>query len=808
MTSLIVVATGPSRNTARAVAAAVAQMGGGSEVIVAHAWSDEDAARRHVVTLAGLPNVSYVDVSGKSPAAALADAVAATTGDRFAVIDGSEGPEPSYVRRAEEALDDLSLSWAGAPGKWWEGERNGLPRRAGAEDLLGSIRPVAVATLIRRSAFENAGGFNQSLEGLALWEFLLRLHARGEHGLLLAAEAGGIDTDDVMLLDELRADRHLPAMRRIFRIHRDLFERHQARVLTDRDRLARRLWLRERQLVERRDRARAELAAAVDQVNALRGELAGHGVATPEWNDLRGTSPVSRYWGLDRGRPIDRYYIDAFLEQHQSDVHGRVLEVLDDGFTKRYGGARVTRADVLDIEPGNRRATVISDLRSGALLEEDAFDCFILTQTLNLIDDMPAAIRQAYRVLKPGGVLLVTLPCVSRRVIEYGEDGDFWRVLPAAALQLFGSVFGSSNIEVRGRGNLLAMTAFLHGLACEDVDEHELALDDDVYPLLVTIRAVKAAAPAVVRRVVRPAAIIRHHRVACVAEDPHALAVTPDVFRAQLEYLARNRTLVSARELAATAVSGDPLDGAVAITFDDGYLDNLRLAAPILQEFNAPATFFFTTEQLGRPRRFWWDVLAGATLFSSSRDMLELRIGGAWWRHPMDTEAARKAAHDALYMRVKRSGPAVRDDILRQLAPYDGSPPDVYGRPMVLDELREMASRPHVEVGAHTVHHLELATVEPDVLFQEVFECRTALERALERPIDLFAYPFGSVSPEAAAIAQSAGYTYAMTCEARPLRRGEIPHRIPRLGQTPSVAGAAFVDWFDRQLATDRVGGR
>src|SRR5438132_2000891 len=128
---------------------------------------------------------------------------------------------------------------------------------------------------------------------------------------------------------------------------------------------------------------------------------------------LRRTTPLSDGWGKDRGTPIDRVYIEQFLAEHRADVHGRVLEVKDNRYTTRFGSG-VTRRDVLDVDATNRHATIVADLAAADAVPPDQFDCFILTQTLQYIFDLEPALRHVCRVLRPGGVLLATVPSISR----------------------------------------------------------------------------------------------------------------------------------------------------------------------------------------------------------------------------------------------------------------------------------------------------------------------------------------------------------------------------------------------------------
>jgi SAM-dependent methyltransferase len=202
------------------------------------------------------------------------------------------------------------------------------------------------------------------------------------------------------------------------------------------------------------------------------------------------THPVSSNWGYDRGRPVDRWYIERFLEQHRADITGHVLEVKDSGYTDRFGHAVEERA-VLDIDPANERATYVADLAAAAAVPSGAFDCFVLTQTLQYVFDLHAAVAHAHRMLRPGGVLLLTLPVVSR--VTDPPLTDFWRFTPLAAERLLEEVFAPGEIQVQGRGNVLSQVAFLEGLAAEDLTEAELADDDARQPLLVCARAVRAA---------------------------------------------------------------------------------------------------------------------------------------------------------------------------------------------------------------------------------------------------------------------------------------------------------------------------
>ncbi len=212
-----------------------------------------------------------------------------------------------------------------------------------------------------------------------------------------------------------------------------------------------------------------------------------------QWCGLRQLKPASIVFGLDRGRPIDRYYIESFLSTYSADIQGRVLEIGDAGYTRRFGGDKVRQSDVLHAVPGNPEATLIGDLATGTGIPELAFDCLLLTQVFLVIYNVQDAIRHSYQALKPGGVLLATVPGISQ-ISRYDMDrwGDYWRFTDASARRLFGDVFGAENVTVETYGNVLAACAFLQGLAAHELSARELDYQDSDYQVTITIRAVKS----------------------------------------------------------------------------------------------------------------------------------------------------------------------------------------------------------------------------------------------------------------------------------------------------------------------------
>jgi hypothetical protein len=211
------------------------------------------------------------------------------------------------------------------------------------------------------------------------------------------------------------------------------------------------------------------------------------------FGDLYRLTPISDCFGFDRGLPVDRYYIERFLARHASEIAGHVLEIGDAEYTQKFGGARVSRSDVLHVHQGNPRATIVGDVTDPAVLPPSAFDCIVITQTLQLIFDVRLAIERLHRALAPGGVALVTVPGISQ--IDRGKWGQtwFWSFTPLAMRRLFGDVFGADGVVVESYGNVFAATAFLQGLAVEELHTADLDPIDDAYPVIVAVRARKGS---------------------------------------------------------------------------------------------------------------------------------------------------------------------------------------------------------------------------------------------------------------------------------------------------------------------------
>ncbi|TFG98032.1 MAG: methyltransferase domain-containing protein, partial [Myxococcales bacterium] len=540
----------------------------------------------------------------------------------------------------------------------------------------------------------------------------------------------------------------------------------------------------------RRDEALAEIARFEGEIVAARVERSRLGLPSFDWGELRRSAPVSREWGEDRGRPIDRFYIDAFVEAHREDLRGAVLEVQEADLTERWGGGAIERIDIVDIEASNPRATLLADLRHAAHIEDSSFDCFVLTQTLHVIADVPAVLREARRILRPGGVLLATFPAASRVCVEYGREGDFWRATEGGVRELFRSAFRDEELSLCCYGNLLTTVAFFEGLACHELEAAEFEPFDPWYPLLFGVRAVKtpelaasaSPRPGLVVSERPPGAILLYHRVAEAELDPHRLVLSPEIFSAQMQEIARSSLPLPLADLVAAARGGSLPAGAVAVTLDDAYRDNLDHASPILLAHGVPATFFAVSAASLGEEVFWWDALAERLLGPGARPPeLVVRLDGGEHRFATDSAASRRIAHDVLHGRLVECDAAARDSVLSQLTRWAGDA--VLAAPRALDVagLRELAARPGHAIGAHGVDHLALSRQPALAREREIAESRRVLESALGRKVRDFSYPYGDVSASVAGSVRAAGYARAVSCDAGRVGPRSDPWRLPRI---------------------------
>jgi len=201
-----------------------------------------------------------------------------------------------------------------------------------------------------------------------------------------------------------------------------------------------------------------------------------------------GIEPFSWRWGLDRGRPFHRYYIDRFLTQHRNDIRGTVLEFQDPEYVPRLSPDRNVQLEILHLDHSNPVATIVGDLTKATTLPPGHFDCIVCTHVLHHIGDLAAAVDGLYRMLRPGGVLLAAVPAVS---MDGVDNHELWRFTTAGLNWILCRSFRQTNVTVQSFGNSLTAAAEIRGLTTEEFSAQEIDHCDPHFAVEVCARAVR-----------------------------------------------------------------------------------------------------------------------------------------------------------------------------------------------------------------------------------------------------------------------------------------------------------------------------
>jgi peptidoglycan/xylan/chitin deacetylase (PgdA/CDA1 family) len=420
--------------------------------------------------------------------------------------------------------------------------------------------------------------------------------------------------------------------------------------------------------------------------------------------------------------------------------------------------------------------------------------------------------------------LLATAPAVSPVDVRPW----YWTFTVDSLSRLLQDQFGQNAIEVEAYGNIFAASAFLYGLAVEELKASDLDVNDTKYALIIAARAIKLTEPkrsqskgdrhnTEVGRFSAQAAqvkplILMYHRIADDPVDYWSLAVSPARFEEQLRVLRRTRRPLPLVEFVSKLVDGTLPPDAVALTFDDGYVDNLIAGLPRLEAADVPATVFLATGFTDRSGPFWWDELANRILLEKSPKSFEIVIDGKPIHVDLPNDASapadratpaplsgRRNILEAIYMPVRRVDEAARDAIMSQLrAVLPGLCDDEarVGRPMTSGEVRALIASGLVSIGAHTVTHPVMPELGTAACHREVAASKLACEALASAPVTAFAYPFGEYNAETCETVRTAGFAFACST-----------------GRAPSVAASdifalrrTFITNLDGDAFEQRIG--
>jgi peptidoglycan/xylan/chitin deacetylase (PgdA/CDA1 family) len=304
------------------------------------------------------------------------------------------------------------------------------------------------------------------------------------------------------------------------------------------------------------------------------------------------------------------------------------------------------------------------------------------------------------------------------------------------------------------------------------------------------------------------AIVLAYHRVVHADSDPQSLCVQPHHFAEQLAVLRQQFQLVPLRELVQRLSRGRSVAGTAAITFDDGYADNLHAARPALEGLHAPATVFVASDHIGNAGEFWWDELDRLLLQPGTLPTeLEVTIAGhrySWklgddacydraafdrhraWSAGEPSPTRRHQIYSALSMMLPALTPRQREDILERLRAWAGQDrrARVSHRTLTESETVALAAGDLIEIGAHTAAHPVLSMLPVAEQKREIEASKRRLEAVLERPVVSFAYPYGALSDygrETIETVQAIGFESACTTFDDVVRPGADPFQLPRM---------------------------
>jgi glycosyltransferase involved in cell wall biosynthesis len=534
LVSVVIPCYNHARFLGEAIESVLAQTYPRVEIIVV-----DDGSRDHTADVAALyPSVHYVRQDNQGLAAARNTGLRESRGDILVFLDADDRLVPEALEHGVHHLLNSPES-AFVSGRYRYIQEDGSVLREYGQQpadrdpyaafLRGNYIGMHATVAYRRSVLEAEGGFNPSLPACEDYDLYLRIarkHAVSVHDHLVAEyrqHGQNMSRDPRLMLKTVLAVLH--SNKEYVDANDRYQEAYRAGVTSWREHYSQAFfeqihtqWM-DKQIGPTLDLAANWFRYAPYQFggytfwNAVGSIKQGaHRVLPPSvrrllvkrqdgsyippkgkvrFGDLRRLRPISYEFGFDRGVPIDRYYVESFLARHADDIHGHVLEVGDDSYMCQFGGDRVLKKDILHVAEGNPIATIVADLARADHIPSDRFDCIILTQTLHLVYDVNAALQTLRRILKPGGVLLATFPGISQISIDEWSDSWYWAFTLHSAHRMFENVFPAGNVEIQSHGNVLAATAFLQGLAVDELDQEELDHSDPHYQTLLTVRAVK-----------------------------------------------------------------------------------------------------------------------------------------------------------------------------------------------------------------------------------------------------------------------------------------------------------------------------
>jgi len=704
------------------------------------------------------PRVRIIRSEHRGAAHARNTGIAATSAPCVVLLDGDDLFEPTYLEQASRLLrerDDLSfvccaLQAFGRASYRWK------PPPYTLAEALGRGACGHISTVFRRELWEDGPGFDASLPAYEDVDFWLDALRRGLRGVILdeallryrvrqgSRYHSAVVRGDYLHAKELLLDKHLDGSSTrgedVFVTLID-FEREQTGHVAS--------------LGDERERIEQALAETKAEIDLTRDALAVREMPALRWSRPEATAPGA----------VERHLMERLLHE--------------------LCPPDAAPARTLRIGPGD----------AWPAPGKPAYDLVVLAGALERERHPEAALDRCRDALKPGGRLVVAAATMAL-------SDDCRRGFTEASLRrLLCDRFPPGEVRVAADGNLMTCLCAIAGAPLDALTAAELEAVDPAHPTVVAGSARVPAPPArslrrrtahgredagpplgTVAEPLRQGAILCYHRVAALHPDVHRLCTPPERFAAHMELLAERCRPVPLAQLAAEAAAGELRPGTVAVTFDDGYLDNFEIASPIAAELGVPVAFFVSGAPQDEEREGWWDM-AERILLGDEPIPERLVLEEQALSLPTRTQDERRRALHMLHGRLLDAGAEQIDAILAELVGWSGLelPARHSHRLMTAAELVELAARPGHAIGAHGLQHLLLPAQPREAKELELGGSKVALERILDAPVELLAYPYGGCDVETAEVADELGFAVGCTVEPEAVHGDSDPLRLPRL---------------------------
>jgi peptidoglycan/xylan/chitin deacetylase (PgdA/CDA1 family)/GT2 family glycosyltransferase len=761
-TSVVITCHGHGRELRETVDSVTSQTAPSAEIVVVDDGSEDWLTRQILASLEqGAPPLRVIRTERQGPARAANVGIGSTTAPLVLLLDGDYRLEPDYLETATTLLADRpDLSFAGCS------THRSEPAAHTLGEVLGRGACGHVSSVFRRELWERTGGFDEQLTGYEDVDFWVRAAELGFRGVILdeALVRRGVRESSNRRATVLKGE-HLQAKMMVLDKHLDAASRRGEDVFASLLGFQRELAADARSLEQQRVQIEQAIDVTESEISQARDALAARGIAEFSWGVL-----------------------DTVDELDAGDVPSA------DG-AEDLVSEQLMRQAVDELAPSKppRRTITIQPGDPWPDTRRPKHDLIIVAGALERAEDPAAALARCRSALRPGGQLVV-----AASTMALGQDQQ--RGFTQASLRaLLCGGFPPAQVRATSYGNFLTCLGSVSGTAVAGLPHEALEFIDPEHPTIVAASARLPAADRSRSSRRRPGApallppdsaqrrrglILAYHRIAELHPDTHGLCTPPERFAAQMELLAENFQPLSLRDLVAQATAGELVPGAVAVTFDGGYLDNLEIASPALIQVGIPATFFVGGAPPGEPCEAWPDTLERILVGDEPvPDRLVLELGERRIDMPTRTVGQRHSALLALHEDLVDSGPGRVRTVVGQIADWSACELAVRDshRLMTDAELLELCEQPGHQVGAHGLHRRRVPSLPPDVQAGELRRCKTQLEELLGRSVDSIAYPHGACDLATTQIAQEIGFTIGCTFESDPVTPDSDPLRLPRI---------------------------